>query len=51
MIKDHYTLLRNNVDKTWLVKLSHSNIDITIYLDELHSLQIEWFKNKIKGLL
>ena len=37
---------RINFDKTWLIKHSYSNIDITIYFDELHPPQAEWFKDK-----
>ena len=37
---------RNNVDKTWLIKHSYSDIDITIYFDELHLFQVEWFKDE-----
>ena len=37
---------RNNVDKTWLIKHSYSDIDITIYFDELHLSQVEQFKDE-----
>ena len=37
---------RNNIDKTWLIKHAYSDIDITIYFDELHLSQVERFKDE-----